>query len=75
MAKKIIKIERSVHGLRDLLFTELEHFRAGNSSIKRAQTIINFSREIIAASRLEIVQSALLLEATKNGSNKTLLLK
>ena len=72
---KEIKIDMTTSGLRKLLFLELENFRDGKSTVKRAQTIINFSREIIAAARLEMVTAAILLEKARNNESKTLSLK
>lgn len=71
-----IKIERSCAGLRELLFQEMENFLTGKSSIKRAQTVINFSREIMTATKLEIVQSALTLSKKDEaqGERRTLTL-
>ncbi len=69
-----LKTPRTTEGLRDMLFEELDLFREGRSSIKRAQVIVNFAREIINASRLEIVHAAMLLEANKNGKKPTMLL-
>ena len=64
---KIKLTTRTTRGLRDMLFQEMDDFRQGKSSVKRATTVINFSREIINAARLEMVTSALMLEAEKNG--------
>lgn len=73
MADKICT-PRSTAGLRDMLFAELDAFRAGKSSTKRAQIIVNYARTIIDTTRLEIVNSAMLLEQRKHGT-PTLTLK
>jgi len=59
---KIVATSKSIPGLRDMLFDELDNFRRGRSTINRARTIVNFSREIIDTVRLEIINSALVIE-------------
>ena len=57
---------KTIEGLRDMLFKEMDDFRAGKSSIKRAQVIVNFSKEILNATRMELVNAAIQLDV-KNG--------
>lgn len=56
-----LKIEtvRSSAGLRDALFSELDAFRNGKTSVKHAQTVVNIARAIIDSARLEILGLAI----------------
>ena len=62
------KTPRNTEGLRDMLFEELDNFRAGKSSTKRAQIVVNFAKEILNTSRLELINAAVLLDKNKNGT-------
>jgi hypothetical protein len=56
---KALTTEKSASGLRDMLFAEMDDFRNGKSSPKRAQIVVNFAREIINASKLEIIHASI----------------
>lgn len=46
---------RTPAGLRDMLFDELDRFRAGKTTPKHAQVVVHFARSIIDSSRLELI--------------------
>lgn len=66
---EVIKTVRSAAGLRDALFDELDAMRAGKSTPKHAQTVVNIARTIIDSARLEIITNA--ISETRNAKQLT----
>lgn len=48
------KAKRTTHGLRDILFDELEELRAGDGDPTKAMAVANLAKQIIGVAHLEM---------------------
>jgi hypothetical protein len=48
------KTKRTTHGLRDILFDELEELRTGDGDPTKATAVANLARQIIGVANLEM---------------------
>ena len=59
------KAKRTTHGLRDILFDELEELRSGEGDPSKAMAVANLARQIIGVANLEIRFHEMRIKATE----------
>jgi len=63
---------RTTHGLRDILFDEIERMRGDDADPTRASAVANLSRQIIATAKVEIEFHRAIADLAEKGSNVSL---
>lgn len=54
MAKVQTKTQRTTHGLRDVLFEEIDRMRTDQADPTRAMAIANLSKQVIGTAKIEL---------------------
>ena len=67
MVAKTKKLPRTSHGLRDVLFEEIEHLRSGEGDPTRAMAVANLSKQIINIARVEMLYHGLARQSLELG--------
>lgn len=71
------KVPKTVEGLRDALFDEINSLRTGGGNLQRARVLAQLSSQIIDSMRVQIQHGRLMIEGKKSikgvelGTNKT----
>ena len=61
------KLPRTSHGLRDVLFDEIEQLRSGDGDPTRAMAVANLSKQIINIARVEMLYHSLARQSLELG--------
>lgn len=59
---------RTTHGLRDILFDEIDLMRSENADPKRALAVANLSKQIIGTAKVELEFHRTLASLAKDGA-------
>jgi hypothetical protein len=66
------KVSRTTHGLRDILFDEIDRMRGEDADPTRAVAIANLSKQIIATAKVELEFHRTISTLSEKGHDATL---
>lgn len=72
MANKTKSHPRTTHGLRDILFDEIDRMQGENADPTRATAVAGLAKQIIATAKVELEFHRTLANINKDGGNVSL---
>ncbi|MET0439165.1 MAG: hypothetical protein ABW043_16900 [Devosia sp.] len=67
-AAKVKSHPRTTHGLRDILFDEIDRMRSDQADPQRAMAVANLSKQIISTAKVELEFHRTMANLAENGA-------